>query len=127
MINRVLIAAGHVVMPGLVLVPAAEAEERMWIAKDDVVRRTCPSVDCGVVGGFFFGEAVMVFETKNGWSRVSRRYPAACYDGKSIFVEAGPSECTEANGIRQGELAEWVESGSLAETKTPRPQRHTSR
>ena len=99
---------------GALLVPAA-AQERMVINVDDVQRRTCPSVECGVVGRFFFGESVPVFETLNGWSRVSGYYSAGCNDGRSAFVERGPSDCTETNGIVRGEFAEWVKSEFLAQ------------
>jgi hypothetical protein len=90
------------------------AQERMVIHVDDVRRRTCPSTECGVVGGFFLGESVPVYETMNGWSRVSGYYSAGRHDGRSAFVETGPVACTEANGIAQGEFAEWVRSEFLA-------------
>ena len=96
------------------LAPAA-AEERMVIHADDVKRRTCPSEQCGIVGRFFSGESVVVYESADGWSRVSRYYTAGCHDGRSAFVEVGHSECTKANGIVQGEFAEWVRSAFLEE------------
>ena len=92
----------------------ASAQERMVIHVDDVKRRTCPSMECGVIGRFFFGESVPVYQTMNGWSRVSGYYSAGCHDGRSAFVETGPSACTQANGIAQGEFAEWVRSEFLA-------------
>ena len=95
------------------LVPAM-AQERMVIGVDDAKRRTCPSEQCGVIGRFFSGESVMVYESTDGWSRVSRYYTAGCHDGRSAFVEVGHDECTKANGIVQGEFAEWVRSASLA-------------
>lgn len=94
---------------------AAAAGERMTVAGGEVERRTCPSAECGVVGRFFPGESVFVHETVEGWSRVSNYYSAACHDGRSSFVETGPDECTEANGIVQGEFAEWVRSEALAD------------
>jgi hypothetical protein len=98
-----------------VLLVPAKAQEQMSIRADDVQRRTCPSVQCGVVGRFFFGESVPAYESVDGWSRVSRYYSAGCYEGRSAYVQHGPNECTEANGIVQGEFAEWVRSEFLAE------------
>ena len=98
-----------------VLLVPAKAQQRMVIHADDVKRRTCPSVECGVIGRFFFGESVPVYESLSGWSRVSSYYSAGCHEGRSAFVERGPSACTEANGIVRGELAEWVRSEFLAE------------
>lgn len=98
-----------------VLLARAEAQERMVIHVDDVQRRTCPSTECGVIGRFFSGESVPVYETTNGWSRVSGYYSAGCHDGRSAFVERGPSACTAANGIVSGEFAEWVRSEFLAQ------------
>ena len=95
------------------LVPV-KAQERMVVHVDDVYRMTCPSTECGVIGRFYFGESVPVHESLNGWSRVSGYYSAGCHDGRSAFVERGPSACTEANGIVGGEFAEWIRSDSLA-------------
>jgi hypothetical protein len=90
------------------------AETRMWVNVDDGVRRTCPSMTCGTIGRFFAGESVVVYESADGWSRVSRYYSAGCHGGRSSFVDAGPSECTPQNGIRDGEFAEWIRSNALA-------------
>jgi hypothetical protein len=95
------------------LAPAA-AQERMVVRADDAKRRTCPSEQCGIVGRFFSGESVPVFERADGWSRVSLYYTAGCHDGRSSFVEVGHDECTKANGIVQGDFAEWVKSAFLA-------------
>src|SRR5690606_14712275 len=84
------------------LLAAAAAEERMVIHSDEAKRRTCPSERCGVIGRFFSGESVMVYESADGWSRVSRYYTAGCHDGRSAFVELGQNECTKDNGIEQG-------------------------
>ncbi len=100
-------------MASSLLTPAL-AQERMVIHTDDAKRRTCPSEECGIIGRFFSGESVLVYESANGWSRVSRYYTAGCHDGRSAFVEVGHSECTKANGIVQGEFAEWVKSAFLA-------------
>ena len=85
----------------------------MRVTADDGVRRTCPSLDCGVIGSSFRGESVIVYETVEGWSRISGYYSAACNDGRSSFVDAGQNACTPQNGISDGEFAEWMRSDSL--------------
>jgi hypothetical protein len=97
------------------------ADSRKWVVVDGLKRFTCPSAECGVVGRFFYRETVPVFETEDGWSRVSGKKSAACYDGASIFVESGPDECTAENGITSGEFAEWVRSKYLADSEPLKP------
>ena len=108
-------AAGAVAFAALVAFSAATAaaETRMEVGVEDGIRRTCPSIDCGSIGRFFRGESIIVYEIVDGWSRVSLYYGAGCYDGISSYIEAGPAACTEANGIRNGEFAEWIRSDSL--------------
>jgi hypothetical protein len=110
--NPILRLLALAAVAGALPVPAA-TQERMAIQVEDVKRRTCPSMECGVIGRFFSGESVPVYESRNGWSRVSGYYSAGCHDGRSAFVELGPSACTEANGIVRGEFAEWVRSEFL--------------
>src|SRR5690606_5773958 len=99
----------------------ASAETRMWIKGDGVIRRTCPSMECGAVGRFFSGESVLVYESVDGWSCVSLYYSAGCFDGRSAYVEAGPSGCLPENGIRDGEFAEWTLSEKLSSTEGGEP------
>jgi len=99
----VLVASAH----------PSNADMRMWVGIEDLKRHTCPSDTCGIVGRFFFQESVRVFETADGWSRVSNYKSAACFDGTSIYVESGPSDCSTGNGISQGRFAEWVKSQYL--------------
>lgn len=115
-IRNPTLTLGGALALGLLLQPVlpAGAEERMWVAIDDLQRRTCPSTECGVVGRFFFQESVIVFEKEDEWSRVSRYHSAGCYEGVSAFVEEGNPECSADNGIRGGEFAEWVQSKFLA-------------
>lgn len=105
----------------LVLILPAVADMRMWVAVGDLKRRTCPSTDCGIVGKFFFQESLFVYETENGWSRVSASKPAGCYAGKAAYVETGRSDCSRENGIIQGEFSEWVQSKFLADEKPDAP------
>jgi hypothetical protein len=106
MAMAMLVAAGAVV-------PAA-GQSRMSVTDENNLRRTCPSLDCGAVGRFYAGESVIVYESVAGWSRVSEYYTAGCFDGRSLYVESGPDACTLENGIRQGELAEWIRTDFLA-------------
>lgn len=96
------------------------AEERMWVSVDDNIRRTCPSVDCGAVGRFYRGESVLVYETSDGWARVSRYYDAGCADGASSFVDSGEAACTAENGIRDGQFAEWLRAEFLSDVRAGR-------
>jgi len=93
-------------------VPAG-ADTQMWVNSDLSKRRTCPSIECGIVGRFFFRESVVVYETSDGWSRVSRYYTAGCSGGRSAFVDFGRSDCVEENGIEDGKFAEWTRSDFL--------------
>lgn len=100
----------------------ASAQARMWIDNENNKRRTCPSIECGIVGRFFVGESVAVYRTANGWSQVSGYYTAACNEGSSAFVDSGNRDCTKENGIDKGEFAEWVRSDFLvAEPPTGSP------
>jgi hypothetical protein len=99
----------------------ADAETRMWINTDDSKRRTCPSVECGIVGRFYFRESVVVYETMDGWSRVSRYYSAGCQEGRSAFVDFGRDDCSKSNGIKAGEFAEWVKSDFLTSQRPDDP------
>lgn len=102
------------------------ADSRKWVVITDLKRHSCPSAECGVVGRFFFRETVPVYETDDGWSRVSREKSAACYDGASIYVESGPDKCTAENGIISGEFFEWVRSKYLADSEPLKPVKRAS-
>lgn len=99
----------------------ADAETRMWINTDSSRRRTCPSIECGVVGRFYFRESVVVHETVDGWSRVSGYYSAGCREGRSAFVDFGRDDCSRSNGIEGGEFAEWVKSDFLTSQRPGDP------
>lgn len=92
-----------------------------WVTSERLNRRTCPSVDCGVVGWLMHRERAQVFETRDAWARVSKYYDAACRDGRSTFVDTGNAACTPENGIENGRLAEWVAAEYLSETRPPEP------
>ncbi len=101
-------------------VPAV-AQTQMWTSVDSAHRRTCPSTQCGSVGTLFYRESAKVFETRNGWSRVSRYYDAACSGGRSAYVDSGNADCTTTNGIEGGQLAEWVRSDLLTAQRPADP------
>lgn len=96
----------------------AFADGRLWVTVDRLNRRTCPSVDCGIVGQLFFRESVQVLESKGEWARISKRYDAACRNGRSAYVDKGNPSCTATNGIAEGMMAEWI---SLEHVSRQRP------
>ncbi|WP_153040856.1 SAM domain-containing protein [Pseudovibrio sp. Ad13] len=98
-----------------------EKNEKYWVVSKRLNRRTCPSVDCGVVGQFFFREAAMVLETKSGWARVTEPYDAFCVDGQSKYVDAGNAFCNSSNGITDGAFSEWVSAEFLSQDRPPDP------
>lgn len=79
-----------------------------WVVSDNLNRRTCPSTQCGIVGQFSFQEKIKIFETREGWARVTKYYNAGCEGGKSIYVDFGESNCLPNNGIINNRFAEWV-------------------
>jgi len=98
----------------------AEAE-RLWVTTKRLERRTCPSEQCGVVGQFFFREAVNVLERKGQWARVTKPYDAGCEGGRSSYVDKGNADCTADNGITDGKFAEWVLAASLSPNRPADP------
>lgn len=114
---KFMLGAGSMTVAMLAMMattPLAEAQSRMSVTDDANLRRTCPSLECGVVGRFHRGESIVVYESVDGWSRVSGYYTAGCFDGHAAFVDSGSDACTVENGIRNGELAEWIRSDFLS-------------
>jgi hypothetical protein len=101
--------------------PSSPPGETYWVTSDRLNRRTCPSTDCGVVGVLMFRERAGVFESRDGWARVTKYYNAACENGKSRFVDSGNSSCTPDNGVNNGQFAEWVSMSLLSKTRPPDP------
>lgn len=95
--------------------------EQHWVTTERLDRRTCPSRRCGVVGQLMFRDAARVYETTDGWARISEPYDASCVAGRSEYVDSGQASCTEANGISGGRFAEWVEVGALSTTRPADP------
>ncbi len=91
--------------------------DKYWVVDRKVERRVCPSKECGSVGRQFYGEVVNVYEIKNGWARISKRYKALCDNGINLYVEKGNNECTERNGVKAGLMAEWVPVASISTSK----------
>lgn len=89
----------------------------MWVGVDDLKRHTCPSSECGIVGRLFFRETVLVYQTADGWSRISGYSTAGCYENEAAFVQSGRGDCSEENGISNGKFAEWVSSEALVAEK----------
>ncbi|MCB1390986.1 MAG: hypothetical protein KDK12_17865 [Rhodobacteraceae bacterium] len=99
----------------------APGTERLWVTAERLHRRTCPSTDCGSVGRLYFREAVTAREVRDGWVRITGRYDAQCRGGRSALVDSGTVDCSAANGIEGGRLAEWVSAEFLAPTRPPDP------
>ena len=99
----------------------AFAEGQMWLKVDTANRRTCPSSTCGIVGKLFYREAATVYETRNGWGRITKYYDASCKDGRSEYVDNGNSDCSAENGIKNGQFAEWIRMDMLSKTRLPDP------
>lgn len=105
-----------------VAVPSvATAGEAYWVTSENLNRRTCPSAKCGIVGKYQFREAADVEEIQDGWARVSKYYNASCVNGRSEYVDSGNSDCIEANGITNGNFAEWVAVEHLSKTRPADP------
>jgi hypothetical protein len=106
-------------------VPATFAQEptgtRMWVITDRADRRTCPSAECGTVGNLFYREAADVFETKDGWARITKYYPAYCTSGRLADVKSGKPDCSAANGVRDGTVAQWVRLDRLSRDRPADP------
>jgi hypothetical protein len=106
--------------------PAQEAQEaddpnKSWVTSEGLDRHTCPSEKCGIVGRLFFREAATPLEQKNGWSRISKYYDAACENGRSKYVDKGNANCVKSNGIADGKFAEWVRSEKLSKQRPADP------
>ena len=103
----------------------AEVERRdaapYWVTSERLNRRTCPSESCGIVGQFFFREGIMILERRDGWVRVTKPYSAWCVDGRSEYVDSGNANCDSANGIMDGQFAEWVSAEYLSDARPPDP------
>ena len=129
------IASVMVLPASTVAVPQQEntaANEMWWVTTDRLHRRTCPSMDCGVVGMFFFREGVPVYEHRDGWVRVSIYYDASCMTvpqlrgERSEYVDSGNNLCHPNNGIVNGQFAEWVEQASLSPIQPEDPAAGTT-
>ncbi|MDP3194545.1 hypothetical protein [Tabrizicola sp.] len=100
---------------------ATEDDGKFWVTSERLNRRTCPSNSCGVVGQFFFREGTSVLERRDGWARVTKSYDASCVNGRSQYVDTGNASCDPANGIIDGQFAEWVSAEYLSDVRPPDP------
>ncbi len=103
-----------------------ESSPKYWVTSERLNRRTCPSDNCGVVGQFFFREGVTIHEQRDGWARVTNLYEASCIKGRSEYVDTGNASCDPANGITNGQFAEWVSADYLSKTRPPDPSENAS-
>ena len=88
-----------------------------WVTVDRLNRRTCPDATCEIVGQLFFREGAHILETRGGWGRISKYYPASCRDGTSPYIGRDNKKCTTQNGV----FAEWVALEFLSEERPPAP------
>lgn len=100
---------------------AGEDFAQRWVTTERLDRRTCPSRRCGVVGQLVFRESARVYETADGWARITEPYDASCVSGRSEYVDSGEAACAEPNGIVDGRFSEWVEATSLSTTRPADP------
>ena len=110
----------------LLIVAPAFAFDKYWNTSERLNRRTCPSVDCGVVGKLFFREGVSIQERRGGWVRITEYYDASCRNGHSEYVDSGDSRCTEQNGISNGQFAEWVSAKYLSKVRPGDPGKNAT-
>lgn len=103
--------------------PGAQSEhgDQYWVTSERLNRRTCPSLECGIVGQLFFREGVSILERRNDWVRISERYDASCVGGRSEYVFSGNAACESSNGIIDGQFAEWVSVELLSENRPSDP------
>lgn len=52
---------------------------------------------------------------------MTKPYDASCVDGRSQYVDTGNAACDPANGITDGQFAEWVSAEYLSDTRPPDP------
>jgi len=111
--------------PAQVPVPVKEPTQPspidMWVTSDRLQRYTCPDTGCGAVGAYFFREKATVLEERGDWVRVSKYYDASCRGGVSDYVDSGNSKCEAANGIENGQFAEWAIKANLAAKRPADP------
>ena len=100
---------------------ADQSTKRLWVSAERTERRTCASQECGSVGQLMFREHVDVLERKGNWVRTTIWYSAQCEGGKSKIIERGESSCTPQNGIKNGELTEWISAASVSTKRAPDP------
>lgn len=105
----------------LISIEPVFAGDEYWVTVDRLDRRTCPESVCGVVGQLFFREKVTVLERDSGWVRISKYYDASCVNGKSEYVDSGNSLCIASNGIKNGELSEWIQDKYISEIRPADP------
>jgi hypothetical protein len=113
--------AADVPEPNTRSLDASEDDGKFWVTSERLNRRTCPSDSCGVVGQYFFREAATILERREGWARVTKLYDASCVNGRSQYVDTGNAACDPANGITDGQFAEWVSAEYLSDTRPPDP------
>ena len=95
----------------------AETPKRMWVATERLNIRSCPDEACGLTGWETSGASVDVYETRDGWARISEPQTALCENGFSVMIDEGDNRCVEENGILDGMMTRWVSAEFLSATE----------
>jgi len=114
---------------GLLLFAAAEPEPiqatptrpEMFVTAQRAKRHSCAHETCGIVGELYTRTKVEVFETVDGWVRVTEPYHASCVNGRSEYVDSRNDQCMASNGIVDGQFAEWIQVDQLSAERPADP------
>jgi hypothetical protein len=93
------------------------ATSTMWVVAERLSIRTCAADSCGIMSGLISGSRVSVYEVVNGWARISGYSTASCENGVSFMIDDGNGDCSEQNGIIDGNVAQWVSMQFLSKKK----------
>jgi len=88
----------------------------VYVSANTLNKRTCPSINCGIVGQVRKGDKLNELEVKDGFTRVTNYYKA-CTNGIHDYVESGDNKCTTENGMTDGMFAEWISTKHLSKDK----------
>ena len=105
----------------LLLGSSIASADDLWVSTDVLKRHSCPSNRCGVLGEIYYRSKATVLERREGWGRITRYYDAFCEAGKSRYFKGGTADCLETNGVKNSQVAEWIELKHLAAVRPADP------
>ncbi|MFO0857590.1 MAG: hypothetical protein U0640_09580 [Phycisphaerales bacterium] len=88
-----------------------EKPETYFIASKVEEERLAPSLNGSVTNRIYRGQAVVVYEVRPGWARISQGYPVDSEMADKVAFASGTVEVTD------GKVARWVRSTSLSKVK----------